>query len=83
MPWYMISSGISLAPASIITTLPMVAATVTSIWEVFFCSWLGFMTILPSQYPTSMQPMGPAQGMSEQLRQADTPIMAVTSGEQS
>ena len=27
--------------------------------------------------------MGPTQGMSEKARQADTPIMAVTSGEQS
>ena len=27
--------------------------------------------------------MGPAQGMQDTARQADTPIMAVTSGEQS
>ena len=45
MPAYMISSGISSAPASIMTTFSRVAATVTSMRLVLRCSWLGFSTI--------------------------------------
>ncbi len=48
MASYMMSSGSSLAPASIMMTFFSVAATVKSSWDLCFCSLVGFMTIWPS-----------------------------------
>ena len=48
MAWYMTSSGIWSAPASIMTTFSLEAATVRSSLEACFWAWLGFRTISPS-----------------------------------
>ena len=77
------SSGISLPPASIIATRSAVEATV-SVRSVFsLCSSVGLRTISPSTRPTFTDEIGPSHGISETAIAAETPIAAVTSGEQS
>ena len=77
------SSGTSLAPASIITTLFALDATVSSRSLFSLCSAVGLMTISPSTSPTNTLETGPFHGISEIESAMDAPIRPVTSGEQS
>lgn len=49
----------------------------------FLCSRVGLRTISPSTRPTFTEEIGPSHGISETAIAAETPIAAVTSGEQS
>ena len=79
----MVSSSTSLAPASIITILSMVAATVRARSLTLRCSWVGFSTISPSTKPTCTPPMGPFHGISDTAVTREAPIIPAISGLQS
>ncbi len=83
MPQYMTSSGISFAPASIITILESLETTVTAISDFLRCSLVGFITYSPSIYPIETPDIGPFHGISEMLSAMDVPAMAAISGMQS
>ena len=80
---HMISSGISLPPASIITIFFSVAAMVQNISEVLRSALVGLIRYLPSLYPNPTPAIGPLKGISEMLTAAEAPIIAAISGEQS
>ncbi len=77
-----ISSGTSLAPASIIITFSLVEATVRARSDFSLCSEVGLNTNLPSTRPTIVEAVGPSKGMSDILVAIEEPIIAVSSGEQ-
>ena len=78
-----VSSSISLPPASIIATRSAVEATVRLRSDFSLCSRFGLITISPSTRPTLTPLIGPSHGMSEIAIAAETPIIAVISGLQS
>ena len=75
----MVASSTSLAPASIITILSMLAASVRarSLWA--RCSLVGFSTICPSTRPTATPAMGPFQGMSDIAMASEAPFIPAIS----
>ena len=77
------SSSISLPPASIIATRSAVEATVSTRSLFALSSKPGLITTLPSTRPTFTPEIGPSHGISEIAIAAETPIIAVISGEQS
>ncbi len=78
-----LSSGISLAAASIITIFFSVEATVRAISDFSLCSELGLNTNSPFTKPTTVEAIGPSKGISEIAVEIDEPSIAVISGGQS
>ena len=76
-----VSSGTSLAPASIIVILFKVPATVNVKSLFSLCSSVGFIIIFPSTNPTFTAAVGPLNGISEIAKAQAAPIIAATSGE--
>ena len=78
----MVSSGTSLAPASIITTFSFVEATVSFRSDTLICASFGFTISSPSISPICVLAQGPSKGMSDMAAAIAEPSMAVSSGEQ-
>ena len=76
-----ITSGISFAPASIMTIFSAVPQTVTSIWETARCSRVGLMITSPSIMPMLTPATVCLNGISEMATAMEAPFSAVTSGE--
>ncbi len=74
------SSGTSLAPASIMITFSLVDATVSCKSEVAFCALLGLKINSPSIKPTCVVAQGPSNGISEIAVAIAEPNIAVNSG---
>ena len=75
-----LSSGTSVAPASIMITFSRVEATVRAKSEFSFSSSIGLNTSLPSTSPTCVAAIGPSNGISEIATARAEPSMATTSG---
>ena len=74
------SSETSFAPASTIVTASFVPATDSSISLTSSCSGVGFKMYSPSIYPTVTPATVPANGISDNPKATETPIVARFSG---